>query len=99
MLLTPTSAILPPPAGAILATQHAAPEQAVPDVVASVSFTAFGNITGLPSLSLPLHWTPEGLPVGVMLTGAPFDEATLLRLGAQLEAAHPWRDRVASVAA
>ncbi len=46
VLLTPTSAILPPPAGAVLEAQHAAPEQAVPEVVASVSFTAFGNVTG-----------------------------------------------------
>jgi amidase len=93
VLLTPTSGILPPLAGATLAAQLAAPDQPVPDVIASVAFTAFGNITGLPSLSLPLHWTPEGLPVGIMLTGAPFDEVTLLRLGAQLEHARPWADR------
>ena len=65
MLLTPTSAILPPPAGAVLAAQHAAPEQPVFEVVACVSFTAFGNVTGLPAICLPLHWTDEGLPVGV----------------------------------
>jgi amidase len=99
VLLTPTSAILPPEAGAILAAQHAAPDQPVPEVVASVSFTAFGNVTGLPSISLPLHWTDDGLPVGAMLTGAPFDEATLLRLGAQLEQARPWADRRAALVA
>ena len=93
VLLTPTSAILPPPTGSVLAAQHATPEAPVADVVASVSFTAFGNVTGQPSLSLPLHWTGEDLPVGTMLTGAPFDEVTLLRLGAQLEAARPWADR------
>ncbi len=96
VLLTPTSAILPPPTGSVLAAQHAAPDQPVFDTVASVCFSAFGNITGLPSLSLPLHWTDDDVPVGVMLTGAPFDEATLLRLGAQLEAARPWADRRAS---
>jgi amidase len=94
LLLTPTSAILPPLASAVLAAQHAAPEQPVLDVVASVSFCAFGNITGLPAISLPLYWSDEGLPVGTMLTGGPFDEAALLRLGAQLEAARPWADRV-----
>ncbi len=46
VLLTPTSAILPPKAGATLEAQHAAPDQPVLDVVASVSFTAFGNVTG-----------------------------------------------------
>jgi amidase len=93
VLLTPTSAILPPAAGSILEQQHATPEAPVLDVVASVSFTAFGNVTGLPAVSLPLHTTEQGLPVGVQLTGAPWDEATLIRLSAQLEQALPWRDR------
>jgi len=90
VLLTPTSAILPPQAGAVLAAQHATPDQPVLDVVASVSFAAFGNITGLPSISVPLYRTEEELPVGAMLTGAPFDEATLLRVASQLEEARPW---------
>jgi amidase len=94
VLLTPTSAIPPPPSGSVLEAQHAAPEQATFETVASVSFAAYGNITGLPAISLPLYWTEEGLPVGTMLTGGPFDEATLVRLGAQLEAARPWVDRV-----
>ncbi|MET0557581.1 MAG: amidase [Solirubrobacterales bacterium] len=98
VLLTPTSGILPPLAGSVLATQHATPDQPVFETVASVSFSAFGNVTGLPSISLPLHWSEEGLPVGTMLTGAPFDEATLIRLAAQLEAARPWVDRLAPVA-
>jgi amidase len=100
VLLTPTSAIVAPPAGSILETQHATPDQPVFEVVASVCFAAFGNVTGLPAISLPLHRTEQDLPVGAMLTGAPFDEATLLRLGAQLEAARPWAQRtVAPLAA
>jgi amidase len=95
VLLTPTSAILPPLSGSVLEAQHAAPEQATFEVVASVSFAAYGNVTGLPAISLPLYWTDEGLPVGTMLTGGPFDEATLIRLGAQLEAARPWAERAA----
>jgi amidase len=93
VLVTPTSAILPPQAGAILAAQHAAPEAPVLDVVASVSFTAFGNVTGLPAVSLPLHRTDADVPVGVQLVGAPWDEATLIRLSAQLEQALPWAER------
>jgi amidase len=98
VLLTPTSPILPPPAGEVLAAQHATPDQPVADTVVSVAFTAFANVTGLPSISLPLHRTEDGLPVGAMLTGGPFDEATLLRLGAGLEAARPWRERTVAVA-
>ncbi len=98
LLLTPTSAILPPPTGQILTEQHAAPEQPVFDTVRSVCFSAFGNITGLPGISLPLHWNDDGIPVGVMLTGGPFEEARLIRLGAQLEAARPWTERRAPAA-
>ena len=93
MLLTPTSAILPPKAGATLAAQHATPDQPVLDVVASVSFTAFGNVTGLPGVSLPLYWTDQQLPVGVQLLAGPWRDGQLLALAAQLEAASPWAQR------
>jgi amidase len=56
-------------------------------------FTPLGNVTGLPGISLPLHWSPDGLPIGVHVLGPPAGEAVLLRLAAQLEAAAPWRDR------
>jgi amidase len=87
ILLTPTSAILPPQAGAVMEAQHAAPDQPLFDVVASVSFTAFGNVVGLPAASLPLGWTDEGVPVGVQ------QEAKLIALSAQLEQAMPWAGR------
>jgi amidase len=99
VLLTPTSGILPPPTGQVLAAQHAAPDQPVLETIQSVCFSAFGNITGLPGISLPLHWTDDEIPVGAMLTGGPFEEATLLRLGAQLEEARPWAGRRAPMAA
>ena len=57
------------------------------------AFTAAFNMTGQPAVSVPLHWTSQGLPVGVMLVGKMFAEETLIGLAAQLEQAHPWSDR------
>jgi amidase len=98
VLLTPTSAILPPIAGSLLEQQHAAPDQPLADVVASVSFTAFGNVSGLPAVSLPMHWSESGLPVGVQLTAGPWQEASLIALAAQLEQARPWGGRTPALA-
>jgi amidase len=51
------------------------------------------NISGQPSLSLPLGMSKDKLPIGMMFTGRYGDEATLFRLAAQLERARPWIDR------
>jgi amidase len=58
-----------------------------------VPFTPLQNATGQPAISLPLHWTADGLPVGVMFSARLGDEATLLRLAGQLEQARPCTDR------
>jgi amidase len=55
------------------------------------------NMTGQPSLSLPLGMSSDGLPIGMMFTSRIADEATLYRIAAQLEEAQPWRDRHAKV--
>ena len=56
-------------------------------------FTPIANVTGQPSMSVPLCWDDSGLPIGVTLTGGAGSEATLFRLAAQLEAAQPWDTR------
>jgi len=63
------------------------------DQTALVGLTPVPNLTGQPAISLPLHHDDEVGPVGVQFVGRPWDEAGLLRLAAQLEAAAPWRDR------
>jgi Asp-tRNA(Asn)/Glu-tRNA(Gln) amidotransferase A subunit family amidase len=68
-------------------------EQYLRDALFLQYFTPLGNVTGLPGISLPLHWSRDGLPVGVHILGPPAGESLLLRLAAQLEAASPWRDR------
>jgi len=56
-------------------------------------YTAIFNVTGQPAISVPLFHGDDGLPTSIQLAGRPADEATLLSLAAQLEAARPWADR------
>ncbi len=60
---------------------------------AYMPYTAMFNATGQPAMSLPLHWDAEGLPIGVQCVARLGDDATLLRLAAQVERARPWFDR------
>ncbi len=62
-----------------------------------IPYAPLANMTGQPSMTVPLHWSQENLPVGIMFTARMNDEATLFRLAAQLEQAQPWFDRVPSL--
>jgi len=62
-----------------------------------VPYTQLANITGRPAISLPLHQTVDGLPLGVQFVAPLAGEALLIRLAAQLERAVPWSDRVAPI--
>jgi len=63
------------------------------DVGRTAGLTPLANMTGQPSMSLPLHWDEAGLPVGIMATAGFGEDALLFSLAAQLEEAHPWADK------
>jgi len=89
VILSPTLAKPPVPLG-VLSLSPASIADYGRDVTEFGPYTALYNVTGQPSMSMPLHWTPNGLPVGVMFSGRFGDDATLLRLASQLEKAKPW---------
>jgi amidase len=92
LLVTPTIPE-PPPALGEYAAQPDNPFWPITRAVVEVAYTIPFNITGQPAISLPLHWSADGLPVGVQLVAAYGREDLLLRVAAQLEQACPWADR------
>jgi amidase len=96
LLLTPTLGEPPPPLGSF--------DDSGPDPMAAFEraflsgcFTAAFNATGQPAISLPLHWSEGGLPIGVQLVAPLGREDLLLRVASQLEQAVPWADRIPSL--
>ena len=90
LLVTPTLGAPPPELGWFTAE---GPGQEAGRVISFIPYTAQFNMTGQPAVSLPLHWTPAGLPVGVQLVAAYGREDILVRVASQLEAAAPWASR------
>jgi amidase len=96
LLLTPTMGEPPTPLGAF---DDSGPEplRAIQRGVQTAAFTAIFNATGQPAISLPLRRNDDGLPIGVQLIAPCGREDVLIRVGAQLERARPWADRLPPV--
>lgn len=94
LLVTPTMACLPPPAGC---WRTGTDDDSLTPLVKSYPlavFTSLFNVTGQPAISVPIHHDDAtGLPVGAQLVGAPWREDLLLQVSSILELAHPWTDR------
>jgi amidase len=90
LLVTPTVGAPPPELGWFTA---AGPEREGERIAGFIPYTAQFNMTGQPAISLPLHWTAGGLPVGVQLVAGYGREDLLIRVASQLEQAAPWADR------
>lgn len=95
VILSPTVAAPPAAVGSL--RDDADPQAEFAAIGAFTPFTALYNATGQPAVNVPLQWSAEGLPIGVMLGGRYGDEATLIALSAQLEQARPWVARKPSV--
>jgi amidase len=91
VILSPTLA-KPPVALGLMSLSQDVPTWSK-EVMEFSPYTALYNVTGQPSMSVPLHWTPDGLPVGVMFSARFGEDATLFRFAAQLERAQPWDKR------
>ncbi|MBA3338268.1 MAG: amidase [Geodermatophilaceae bacterium] len=91
VILAPVCSMTPRPIGWFAQDGLGAPDFERQKLFAP--YTAVYNVTGQPAVSVPLHWTEDGLPIGSMLVGRPSDEATLIALSAQLEQVQPWAFR------
>ena len=92
VLLSPTMGAPPAELGLLSLSNPNLGEQTAA-LVQATGYTQLANTAGTPAMSVPLHWSSAGLPIGVQFIGRHGDEATLFRLAAQLEQARPWFGR------
>jgi amidase len=92
VFLCPTM-ITPPPEVGYIDPVTLEPKELNHRQASTFGFTPPFNFTGQPAISLPLGWSAEGLPIGMMFAARYADEATLFRVAAQLEEAMPWSSR------
>jgi amidase len=92
ILISPTLAAPPPKIGYI-STDLDDIQEMMGRLFPFMPFTAMFNLTGQPAMSVPLHWTPDGLPIGVQFAAKYANESLLYRLAGQLEKARPWIDK------
>ncbi|HET6448042.1 MAG TPA: amidase, partial [Conexibacter sp.] len=98
VVLTPSLALRPRPLGELFGDNED-PAETFRRSGEFTPYTAIANVTGQPAISLPFAHGEDGLPVGIHFFGRPADEATLLALSAQIEAARPWAGRRPELAA
>ncbi|MEI8703472.1 amidase [Mesorhizobium sp. ISC15] len=101
ILLTPAMPSMAVPHGGIYCATHPTicAEEFMDADAASYQYLGVFNVTGQPSVSLPLAQSTSGLPIGVQVVGRFGDEATLVRVARDLEEARPWHDRRPSIRA
>ena len=97
VIMSPVLAAPPPPLGFIAPTVPF--DTLIARLTEYVGYTTYHNVAGAPAMSVPLNWTPGGLPVGTMFAARRSGEGLLFQLAYQLEAARPWADKAPPIRA
>lgn len=97
VLVTPTMACETPLVGSVYHEANTDPAGPRQTELQMISFTSFCNITGLPAISLPVHASASGMPIGAQIVAGPYQEAMLIRLGSAVERDTAWTGAIAPV--